>query len=98
MVDFGNRLKKLRKQMGLTQTQLAERMGVTKSMISYYEVENRRPSPETLIKLAHIFHVSTDYLLGIESEQVLNVSNLSEKDVELLKHTIESLSDKNNNK
>nr|MCR5041286.1 helix-turn-helix domain-containing protein [Clostridia bacterium] len=37
MVDFGVRLKELRKENGMTQRQLAERLGVTKSMVSYYE-------------------------------------------------------------
>lgn len=96
MVYFGSRLKELRKQMGLNQAELAERISVTKSVISYYENQDRSPSPEALIKLSKIFHVSTDYLLGLESEQVLNVSNLSEDDIEFVKLTIEKLSKKDN--
>lgn len=96
MTDFASRLKKLRKQMGLNQTQLAKRIGVSKSLVSYYENQDRSPSPEILIKLSKIFHVSTDYLLGLESEQVLNVSNLSEDDIEFVKLTIEKLSKKDN--
>ena len=98
MDDFANRLKKLRKQLGLNQTQLAKRLGVSKSMISYYENKDRSPSPDVLIKLSNIFHVTTDYLLGLENEQVLKVSDLSENDVEFVKQTIERLSDKSNNK
>ena len=63
MVDFGERLKKLRLQEKLTQQQLADRVGVTKSVISYYELQERSPSPEILIRLAHIFHVTTEYQL-----------------------------------
>ncbi len=96
MDNFAKRMKMLRKQMGLNQTQLAERMGTSKSMISYYENQDRSPSPEILIKLSTIFHVSTDYLLGLESEQVLKVSNLSEDDIEFVKLTIEKLSKKDN--
>ncbi len=98
MFDFGNRLKELRKQIGLNQSELAERMNVTKSVISYYENQDRSPSPDVLIKLSNIFHVTTDYLLGLENEQVLIVSDLSEDDVEFVKQTIERLSDKSNNK
>lgn len=97
MVDFGDRLKELRKQIGLNQAELAEKMSVTKSVISYYENRERAPSPEILIKLASIFHVSTDYLLGLENEQVLNVSDLNKEDIELLQHTLEALKNKNNN-
>ena len=96
MADFANRLKKLRKQMGLNQTQLAKRIGISKSLVSYYENRDRSPSPEMLIKLSKIFHVSTDYLLGLESEQVLIVSDLSEDDIEFVKLTIEKLSKKDN--
>jgi transcriptional regulator with XRE-family HTH domain len=72
MVDFGNVLKKLRQQEGLTQQQLANKLGVTKSVISYYELQERYPSPDVLTKLAQIFHVSTDYLLGIEKGEVID--------------------------
>ena len=88
MVDFGRKLKELRIQAGLSQKQLAERVKVTKSVISYYELQERYPSPEILIKLANIFHVSTDFLLGIEKQQTLDISGLDEEDIRLLQHTI----------
>ncbi len=96
MDNFAKRMKMLRKQMGFNQTQLAERMGTSKSMISYYENQDRSPSPEALIKLSKIFHVSTDYLLGLESEQSLKLTDLSKEDIELLQHTLETLRNKNN--
>lgn len=96
MDNFANRMRMLRKQMGLNQTQLAERMGTSKSMVSYYENQDRSPSPEVLIKLSKIFHVSTDYLLGLESEQSLKLADLSKEDIELLQHTLETLRNKNN--
>lgn len=91
MVDFGTRLKSLRTQMGLTQKQLAERLGVTKSVVSYYELQERYPSPEILGKLARIFHVSTDYLLGVEMSQYLDISDLDDEDKLLLQHTVSVL-------
>ena len=94
MVDFGRKLKELRIQAGLSQKQLTERVKVTKSVISYYELQERYPSPEILIKLANIFHVSTDFLLGIEKQQTLDISGLDEKDIRLLQHTISVLRNK----
>ena len=94
MVDFGRKLKELRIQAGLTQKQLAERVKVTKSVISYYELQERYPSPEMLIKLANIFNVSTDFLLGIEKQQTLDISGLDEEDMRLLQHTISVLRNK----
>ena len=65
MQGFGKRLKELRKLNSLTQTQLAVALGVTKATVSSYEKEERTPSPEMLVRIASVFHVSTDYLLGV---------------------------------
>ncbi len=90
-MDFGTRLKELRKQYGLTQQQLAERVGVTKSVISFYELKERAPSPDVLTKLSYIFHVSTDYLLGIERVKTLDVSGLDDEDVKAVQLIVERL-------
>ena len=96
MQDFGKRVKELRQRAGLTQQQLAERILVSKAAISNYELYERNPSPEILIKLARVFHVSTDYLLGIEEKiQVLDVSDLTDEDVEVLEQTATLLRKKN---
>ena len=56
MVDFGSTLKRLRLQEGMTQQQLADKLGVTKSVVSYYELQERYPSPEVLFRMSYIFH------------------------------------------
>lgn len=63
-MTFGERLKDLRKKRSLTQSQLGEKLNVTKASISGYENDTRSPDRETLVKIAEIFNVSTDYLLG----------------------------------
>ncbi len=95
MVNFGDKLKTLRTEAGMTQTALAKRLNVTKSVVSYYELQERTPSPDVLIQLADIFHVSTDYLLGIDHRKMIDVSDLSEEDMHLLLITIETLRKKN---
>lgn len=94
-MDFGSRLKELRKQSGLTQEQLAARIGVTKSVISFYELRERSPSPEVLAKLSYIFHVSTDYLLGIERARTIDVSDLDDEDIKAVQQIVHRLSAKN---
>lgn len=84
MVDFGKTLKELRLNAGLTQQQLATQLGVTKTVVSYYELHTRTPSPEILVKLAAIFHVSSDYLLGIERGKTIDVSGLDEQEITIL--------------
>ncbi len=98
MVDFGNTLKKLRLQAGLTQKQLADKMGLTKAVISYYELQERYPSPEVLIKLASIFHVSTDYLLGLDRSNTIDLAGLNDDDITLVKQLVDSLRKKNTQK
>ena len=65
-MNLGEKLKQLRLEKNLTQKQLADRLGVAISAISSYESDTRCPTFDTLIKYARIFHVSTDYLLGLE--------------------------------
>lgn len=95
MVDFGERLKNLRKTAGLTQEALARQLNVSKSVVSYYELQKRYPSPETLKKISEIFHVTTDFLLGIERKTLLDISGLDEEDVQLIMHTVKVLKNKN---
>lgn len=94
-MDFGKQLKKLRLEAGLTQKQLASQIGVTKSVISFYELQERIPSPEVLVKLAAVFHVSTDYLLGIEKNKSLDITGLDEDDERLVRLVVNTLRQKN---
>jgi transcriptional regulator with XRE-family HTH domain len=62
---FGKRLFTLRKARGLTQVQLAEALGTTQRVISYYETEAELPPSAVIIPLARVLDVSTDELLGL---------------------------------
>lgn len=96
--DFGSKLKTLRLQAGLTQKQLAEQIGVTKSVVSFYELRERTPSPEVLIKLTSVFHVSADYLLGIEKNRTIDISGLDAEDEKIVQLLVERLRAKNSSK
>lgn len=92
MVDFSQRLKKLRQDKHLTQAQVAARVGVTASMVSSYETDIRLPSFEVMVRLADLFGVTVDYLLCREDRRLLDISALSDEEaaavcslVELLK-------------
>ena len=78
MVNLNERIKFLRQNSNLTQSQLANRIGVSKSLISAYELGNRLPSYDNLIKIAAYFKVSTDYLLGIDNKNYLDLSGLND--------------------
>ena len=63
---FKNNLKALRIENGLGQVELAEKLGVSKGIISLWENGLREPNMSSLITLAKFFGVSIDYLVGLE--------------------------------
>ena len=66
MNTFGEKLKELRMEKGLSQKALAEQLGCNQSMISFWENGINEPTITNLLNLSKIFEVSTDYLLGLE--------------------------------
>ena len=91
MVNMGEKLKMLRKETGLTQTQVAARTGVVVSAVSAYESGMRYPSYKVLIKLAALYHVSTDFLLGVSNARSIDVSGLSEEDIAALQKLVDNI-------
>ncbi len=67
-MNIGNRLAFLRDQRGLTQEELAASLGISRAALSHYEKGRREPDTETLGKIADLFQVSIDYLVGRTSQ------------------------------
>lgn len=67
---FSDRLKQLRKDSGLLQQDMAEKIGITKSAYGYYEQGKTTPDVITAKKIANILDVSVDYLLGKETDVI----------------------------
>ena len=88
MINLGNILKTLRLKSNMTQAQLAQKLGLTKSVISAYETGLRLPSYDILIHIAEIYNVSTDYLLGVEHKQEIDLSGLSQEEVTVVLNLI----------
>ena len=95
-MSLGEKLKALRTAKKMSQKELAERIGIAKSVISFYESGDRFPSYDVLIKIARIFNVTTDYLLDVERERTVNVSGLSEEDIAAVTTVIDALKRKTN--
>lgn len=66
---FGTRFRELREEANLSQRQLGENLGTTKTTINRYENDLREPEFATLIQIAQYFGVSADYLLGIKDSR-----------------------------
>lgn len=79
-----DRIKALREARGWTQAELARKMNMTRNGINSWEQGLSMPSPPSLVDLARLFSVSTDYLLGVENYSAVNVTGLNEEDVALL--------------
>lgn len=86
--DFGDILKTLRKNNGLTQSDLGRRVGLSKAVVSKYETGIGYPNFETLIRIAKYFGVTTDYLLGEENVKTVDVSELTESQAEIIHRTV----------
>lgn len=90
IIEFGRRLTELRESRHLSQQQLATRLGLSRSMISHYEFGDRHPSLDSLVAIARLFGVSTDYLLGVNNatfsfgEKTLDVSGLPAEYIDAL--------------
>ena len=92
--DFGYRLKNLRQQHHLTQTQVANRLNLSKTSISGYENNVKTPSQDVLIKLAGLYRVSTDYLLGLDDEEMISVEGLTRQQRRLVEELVRMLQEK----
>ncbi|MCQ6560298.1 helix-turn-helix domain-containing protein [Paenibacillus mendelii] len=65
-MTMGDRLRELRLRKSISQEEVAKQIGITRSAYSHYEINNRQPVYETLKKLAALFNVSLDYIIGGE--------------------------------
>ena len=73
---LGQRIYELRTARGWNQVQLAQKLNITKQTVSNWENENIQPSIEMLVRLAKLFGVSSDYLLGLNETAFIDVEGL----------------------
>ena len=88
-IMLGQRICELRTAFGGSQVDLAKKLGVVKQTVSNWENENIQPSIEMLVRLARLFNVATDYLLGLDTIPRLNVEGLPTNVVVHLSQLIE---------
>lgn len=86
---LGQRICELRTAIGWSQVDLAKKLGVVKQTVSNWENENIQPSIEMLMRLAKLFNVTTDYLLGLDTIPRLSVEGLPSNIVAHLSQLIE---------
>ena len=88
---LSDRLKQLRIHKGLTQEQLAKRLGVTRGALSMYESGLRQPSYDVLIEYSLVFNVSSDYILGVEHKRLIDATGLTDKEIQIVQDVISAI-------
>ena len=88
---LNQQIRILRQARGMSQVELAQRLGVTKQSVSNWENDNIQPSVEMVVKLAGVFSVSTDYLLGMEQRELLDVTGLSRETIAHVRQLVDDL-------
>jgi transcriptional regulator with XRE-family HTH domain len=81
---ISHRIKELRERNHFSQTEIARVLGITRSSVNAWELGISIPSTKYVIELAHIFSVSTDYILEVGHEAVLDLSGLDEESIRVL--------------
>ncbi|SHK57511.1 Helix-turn-helix domain-containing protein [Hespellia stercorisuis DSM 15480] len=92
---LGSRLRQLRISKHLKQEQVAALIDVNKSSICTYENNMRQPSLDILVRLATLYRVSTDYLLGCQSNKTIDVSGLTTVEMNMVANLVENMTEKN---
>ena len=79
MSSFSENLRYLRKRADMTQPELAQKLGISRSTISMYELGSREPNFETLEAIADFFNVDMNYLTGTEPEKNESAAFISDE-------------------
>lgn len=98
MININTRLKKLRKDKKLTQQQLADLFGMGISSICSYESGDRKPSYAVLKQYVSHFHVSSDYILGFDKRETIDVTGLSDSEIDSIKMLVTKYKENKKNK
>ena len=92
---IADRIKNLRISCGMTQSDLARKLNITRSSVNAWEMGISTPSTTYVVELSQLFHISTDYLLGLSSNVTLDVSQLTDKEIQLVYDLVQYFRTKN---
>ena len=88
---MGKRIRELRLQHGWSQTELGKRIGVNKSVISFYELGTRFPTYDNLLRICDVFNVSADYILRGDAIERMSIDALPHDQIHALRTIIAAL-------
>ena len=79
-----DKIKFLREQIGLTQSDLAKRLGITRSSVNAWEMGLSTPTTQYIVALSKLFHVSADYILGIKPDLSITMKGYTPEETALV--------------
>ncbi len=85
----GKRIRTTREKNGLTQSVLAKKLGISRSAVNAWELGVSVPSAQYLVELSRLFKVSTDYLLGLDEKEVVDITELDDKEKKVIYFLLE---------
>ena len=91
---IADKIKELREANSMTQNEVAKRLGITRSSVNAWEMGLSIPSTMYIVELARLFSVSADYLLGLDSKTVLDISGLDDDSVKILNDMVRYMRDR----
>ena len=94
VMDISERIRVL-VVIGITQSNLASALNISRSAVNAWEMGTSKPSIDTLVDLADFFHVSTDYLLGRNELQLIEISGVSPEGVDIILRLVHYFSTEN---
>lgn len=89
IIETAERIKCLREKSGLSQIQLAKRLHVSRNTINSWEMSLTNPSSVCLAQLSKTFGVSADYLLNLDDGIKIDISDLSDREQELVMQLVD---------
>lgn len=81
---ISSKIKELREAAGYSQSRLAKKLDVTRSSVNAWEMGLSTPTTQYIVALSKLFHVSTDYILGISSDISVSLNGYSEEEINLI--------------
>ena len=94
ILNVAERISYLREKYNMTQTDLANRLGISRSAVNSWEMSISSPSISNIIEMSIIFNVTTDYILSTSNKILVDISDLGNKEREVVLQMIDCLKKK----
>ena len=93
-IMIADRIKLLRQKNDMTQSDLARILGITRSSVNAWEMGISVPSTQYIIEMSRIFHVSTDYIMDVDTYATLSIKGLDDDEIRMVHALIEHFRNK----